>query len=77
MIKKTYIINSSIENVWQALIDPRIIKIWTGSLVKMSAKDGEKFSLWDNSIWGKNIEVKKEKLLVQECMEVNGKNLLL
>lgn len=65
-IKKNYIINASIEKVWDALINPSTIEKWGGGPVKMDDHVGTKFSLWGGEIWGKNLEVKKENKLVQE-----------
>ena len=64
-LKQIYKINAPIELVWKALTDQKLIKSWSGSNAKMSDKH-EKFSLWDDQIYGKNIEIIKEKKLVQE-----------
>ncbi len=68
-IKQTYIINSSVDKVWQALVNPKIIDDWGGGPVKMSEKVGAEFSLWDGEIHGKNVEVIPNKKLVQDWME--------
>ncbi len=65
-IKQSYLINSSIESVWKALVDPKEIEKWGGGPVKMDAKVGTKFSLWGGEIHGKNIEVAPLKKLRQE-----------
>lgn len=64
-IVQTYNIKSSIEEVWRALTDPQYIDAWGGGPVKMNDKKGFKFSLWDGSIFGENIEVVPYKKLVQ------------
>jgi len=65
-ILQTYKIKADVEEIWQALVDPKIIKKWGAGPAKMSEKIGFKFSLWGGDIIGKNIEVKKKKLLKQE-----------
>ncbi|OGH24173.1 MAG: hypothetical protein A3B47_04910 [Candidatus Levybacteria bacterium RIFCSPLOWO2_01_FULL_39_24] len=66
IIKQTYLINSSIEDVWQALVDPKYINAWGGGPAKMADKVGTKFEFWGGDIHGKNIEVVPKKKLVQE-----------
>lgn len=68
-IKQTYTINASVENVWKALIDPKIIDKWGGGPAKMDDKVGTKFSLWGGEIYGKNIKVSENKELKQEWFE--------
>lgn len=65
-IKQAYTIDAPVEEVWQALTDPKVIDGWGGGPAKMSGKVGFEFELWGGDIWGKNIEVIKGKLLVQE-----------
>lgn len=65
-IKQTYHIKAPIEEVWQALVDPKIIEKWSGSSAKMDDKVGTKFELWDGDIYGTNTEVIKNKKLVQD-----------
>lgn len=65
-IEQRYIINAPIAQVWQALVDPKIIEKWGAGPAKMDDNTGVKFSLWGGSIWGKNIKVIKEKVLSQE-----------
>jgi activator of HSP90 ATPase len=64
-IKQTYVIKSSIEEVWKALVDVHYIDGWGGGPAKMDDKKGTKFSLWGGSIWGENLEVVPNKKLVQ------------
>ncbi len=66
IIRQTYIINSSLEEVWKALTDPKYIDAWGGGPAKMDEKKGTKFELWGGDIHGKNIEVVPLKKLVQE-----------
>ena len=65
-IKQTYLINSSLGEVWKALTDPKYIDVWGGGPVKMDDKVGTKFEFWGGDIHGKNIEVVPLKKLVQE-----------
>ncbi len=65
-ISQTYHINAPKEEVWKALTDPKYIERWGGGPAEMSDKKGFEFSLWGGDIYGKNIEVIKGKLLVQE-----------
>ncbi|MEP7166397.1 MAG: SRPBCC domain-containing protein [Candidatus Woesebacteria bacterium] len=65
-ITQTYVIHSTLENVWQALIDPKMIDGWGGGPAKMSDKRGALFSLWGGDVHGKNLEVHNEAQLVQE-----------
>lgn len=65
-IKQISQINASVEKVWEALTDPKIIDKWGGGPAKMSDKVGFEFSLWDGDIYGENIEVETNKKLVQE-----------
>lgn len=69
-IEQRYLINSPIEKVWEALVNPKIIEIWSKSPAVMNDEVGSDFSLWGGEIYGKNLEVinpeKGEKKLVQE-----------
>lgn len=73
-IKQTYLINSSIEKVWQALVDPKIINEWGGGPSKMSDKEGFEFSVWGGEIHGKNIKVIPNEKLVQDWKEKDWDN---
>ena len=65
-IKQTYLISSTPEKVWKALTNPKDIEAWGAGPAEMDDKVGTNFSLWDGDIFGKNIKVEKNKLLVQE-----------
>lgn len=65
-INQTYLIKAPVEKVWQALTESSIIAKWGGGPARMNDKVGTKFSLWGGDIHGKNIEVVKNKQLVQE-----------
>lgn len=61
-----YVIKAPLEKVWQAFVDPAIIKQWLGSSAKMDEQVGSKFELWDGDIHGINTEVVPNKKLVQD-----------
>jgi activator of HSP90 ATPase len=64
---KQYIeISTTPDEVFLALVNPFTIELWSGYQAKMNDKEGSEFSLWEGDIVGKNIEVKTDKLLVQE-----------
>jgi activator of HSP90 ATPase len=73
-IKQTYFIQSSISEVWQALVNPQYIKKWGGGPVKMDDQVGTKFSLWGGSIWGENIKVIPSKKLIQHWYSDSNSN---
>lgn len=64
-LEQNYSIKAPISKVWQAFVDPEIINQWGAGPAKMDDKVGTKFSLWNNDIYGENIEVVREKKLVQ------------
>ena len=65
-IKQVYEINGSIDEVFDSLVNPDIIEIWSGDEAKMGSGVGDSFSLWSGQMFGKNIEVVRNKKLVQE-----------
>lgn len=64
--KKYYIIPATPEEVYLALTTEATIHLWTGDKAKMEAKPGTEFSLWDESIIGKNLEFEPGKKIVQQ-----------
>jgi len=65
-IKQTYEINASAEDIFEALVNPEIIEIWSQDEAKMSDQVGGSFMLWSGQMFGTNLEVIKNKKLVQE-----------
>ncbi len=65
-IQKTYEMNATPEEVFNALVNPDLIQDWSGDEVKMNAEVGGKFSLWGGQMYGTNLEIVKNKKLVQE-----------
>lgn len=58
--------NASPEKVFEALVNEEIIQHWSGDEAKMSPEVGARFSLWGGQMFGTNLEVVKNKKLVQE-----------
>jgi uncharacterized protein YndB with AHSA1/START domain len=65
-IEQTYEMNASPEEVFEALVNPDLVQQWSGDEAKMTAEVGGKFSLWGGQMFGTNLEVVKNKKLVQE-----------
>jgi activator of HSP90 ATPase len=64
--KKYYIINTTPEILYQALTNAATIQLWTGEPAIMDTTEGSEFSLFDDSICGKNIAFEHSKKIVQE-----------
>ncbi len=64
--KKYYIVPAEPEEVYAALTNPISIKLWTGEEAIMSTEAGSEFSLWEDSIIGKNLEFEENKKIVQQ-----------
>ena len=64
--KKYYIIPAPPEEVYLALTNPATIRLWTGEVAEMSTEPGSEFSLWEESIVGKNIAFEEGKKIVQQ-----------
>lgn len=64
--KKYFIVPASPEEVYLALTTETTIMLWTGSEARMSTEEGSEFSLWDDSIVGKNIRFEENKSIEQE-----------
>jgi len=65
-IKQNYLVNSTLDEVWQALVDPKYINAWGGGPAKMDDKVGTNFMLWGEEIYGKNVEIIPLKRIKQE-----------
>lgn len=65
-LKKYYTLPATPEEVFLALTNPAIIQLWTGEKAEMSTEPGSEFSLWDESILGRNLEFEKDKKIVQQ-----------
>jgi len=64
--KKHIFLNGSPEDVYNALVNPIMIEIWTGEPAVMSEVPGSEFSLWDGSIAGRSLEFEQNSRIVQE-----------
>jgi activator of HSP90 ATPase len=64
--KKYTVLHAAPEDIYNALVNPVMLELWTGEPAKMSEEPGSEFSLWDGSITGKNIEFVKNSKIVQE-----------
>jgi len=65
-IEQKYEMNATPEEVFDALVNPDKIQHWSGDEAKMSPEVGGSFVLWGGQMFGTNIEVVKNKKLVQE-----------
>lgn len=63
--KKYYSFTVPPEEVYFALTNENSLKLWTGEPATMKAEPETEFSLWDNSITGKNLEFVENKKIVQ------------
>jgi activator of HSP90 ATPase len=64
--KKYYTLNASPEEVYNALTNAATIQLWSGEAAVMEAVAGTEFSLWEDSIVGKNVAFIPGKKIVQE-----------
>jgi len=64
--KKYFIIPATPEEVYLALTTEITIELWTGAEATMVAESGTEFSLWEDSIVGKNLEFEENKKIVQQ-----------
>jgi len=64
--KKYYILPAPPNEVYLALTNPATIQLWTGEPAVMSTEPNSEFSLWGDSIIGRNLEFEEGKKIVQE-----------
>lgn len=62
-VTKNYLINTSTQEVYNALIDENLIEQWSGTEATMDIKPDGLFSLWGGSIHGVNLEVTPSKIV--------------
>jgi uncharacterized protein YndB with AHSA1/START domain len=65
-IEQTVFFKASPAEVYDALLDPKKHSKFTGSPATTNAKVGAEFNAWDGYISGKNLELVKDKKIVQE-----------
>ena len=63
---KYYKIKGSPVEIYNALVKPFAISLWTGAKTKMEEKAGTEFSLFDGDITGMNLEFVPNEKIVQE-----------
>lgn len=64
--KKYYIIPATPEELYIALTNPATIQLWSGEPAEMNTEPGSEFSLWQDSIVGRNIAFETNKMIQQE-----------
>ena len=64
--KKYFLVNATPEEVYNALTNEATIQLWSGEEAVMPLQPGSEFSLWDGSICGINLELKKKKKIIQQ-----------
>ncbi len=64
--KKYYIISAPPEELYIALTNPATVQLWTGEKAEMSTVPGSEFSLWEESIVGRNLEFTEGRKIVQQ-----------
>ncbi len=64
--KKYYKIQASVQDVYNAIVNPNMIELWSGDDAIMDDQVGTEFSLYEGNITGKNLEIEKEKKIVQQ-----------
>jgi uncharacterized protein YndB with AHSA1/START domain len=64
--KKYYILPAPPEDVYNALVNPLALRLWTGEEAVMSEEPGSEFSLWEGSIEGRNLAFEKNRKVEQE-----------
>lgn len=63
--KKYYFLPASPEEIYTALTNPLTIELWTGEPAVMSTEPNSEFTLWNESICGRNISFEENKKIVQ------------
>ena len=64
--KKYFYIPAPPDEVYLAMTNPLSIQLWTGAEVEFEEKAGTEFSLWDDTISGKNLAFEPGKKIQQE-----------
>ncbi|MCU0423262.1 MAG: SRPBCC domain-containing protein [Bacteroidia bacterium] len=64
--KKYFIIPANPDEVYAALTNEATIMLWTGDKTSMKAEPGTEFSMWDDAIVGKILNLQPGKLIEQE-----------
>jgi activator of HSP90 ATPase len=72
--KKYFKIKAPVQDVYNAIVNPDLIELWTGEEALMDDQPGTEFSLYGGNIVGKNISLEKEKKIVQHWYFGDEKN---
>ncbi|MCF1716767.1 SRPBCC domain-containing protein [Flavihumibacter sp. RY-1] len=64
--KKYFMIPVDPEQLYRTLTNPATVQLWAGADAVMSEEPDSEFSLWEESIVGKNLEFEPGKKIVQE-----------
>lgn len=64
--KKYFIIPATPEEIYKALTTEITLRLWTGNLVEIDAREGGEFSLWDGAITGNIIALFPYHKIIQE-----------
>ena len=70
-LSQKIIISASPKEVFNAILNPKIHSEFTESKVTGKATIGGKFTAWDGYITGKNIEIEKNKRILQEWVTMD------
>ena len=61
--KKIFTIDVPLDEVYEALVLPEVIKEWSGAQAEMDIKPNGTFSLWGGSIHGVNLYITKSQII--------------
>jgi activator of HSP90 ATPase len=64
--KKYFMMPVDPEQLYRTLTNPATVQLWAGADAIMSEEPDSEFSLWEESIVGKNLEFEPGKKIVQE-----------
>lgn len=64
--KKYFIISAQPDEIYAALTHEPTVELWTGAKASIKAEPGAEFSMWDDSIVGKFIELIPGSKIVQQ-----------
>jgi uncharacterized protein YndB with AHSA1/START domain len=70
-IDKSYVINASRHDVWQALVNPDRVSQWSGAPAQAGDRVGAQFSLWQGHLWGTITAVDPGRILEQAWHSVD------
>jgi len=65
-INQKHFIRATAEEIYNALVNPFAIELWTGYPANMSEEEGSEFEIWEGDIAGRNLHFEKNSLIVQE-----------